>query len=68
MTKEAFGLIRMQTDNILLLADNEFMTKEEAELEKAKFISKPREKLTLENVLLFNSYILSQERQNMHLT
>ena len=68
MTKEAFRLIKMQTDDILLLADNKFATKEEAKLKEARFISKPREKLTPENVLLFNSYILSQEKQNMHLT
>ena len=62
MTKEAFRFIRMQTDDILLLADNKFITKKKAKLEKARIISKPREKLTLENALLFNSYILSQEK------
>ena len=68
ITKEAFRLVRIQTDDILLLADNKFATKKELELEKAKFISKPREKLTLENALLFNRYSLSQEKQDMHLT
>jgi N-glycosylase/DNA lyase len=45
-TKEAFRLVRIQTDDTLLLADNKFATKEEIKLKKAKFTSKPREKLT----------------------
>ena len=67
-TKDMFGLVRMQTDNILLLADDDFATKKEIELTKAKFVAKPKEKLSLDNVLLFNSCILSQEGQNMRLT
>ena len=68
ITKNMFRLVRMQTDNMLLLADNDFATKEEVELAKPKFIAKPKEKLTLENALSLNSYILSQEEQNMCLT
>ena len=59
ISKDMFRLVRMQTDNMLLLTDNDFITKEEVELTKAKFIAKPKKKLTLENLLLFNSCILS---------
>jgi hypothetical protein len=64
----SFGLVGMQTDDTLFLADDEFAAKEESELEKAKFLAKPREKLTPENALSFNGCILSQEGQNMLLT
>ena len=63
-----FRLVRMQTDDILLLADNDFATKKEIELTKAKFVAKLKEKLSPDNALLFNSYILSQEGQNIRFT
>jgi hypothetical protein len=55
----------MQTDDTLFIADDEFATKEDTELGKAKFMAKPKEKLMPENPLSFNSYILSQDDVNM---
>jgi hypothetical protein len=64
-TTGAFRLVGIQTDNTLFIADNEFATKEDTELGKAKFMAKPKEKLMPENPLSFNSYILSQDDVNM---
>ena len=63
-----FRLVRMQIDNTLLLADDDFATKKEIELTKAKFVAKLKEKLSPDNALLFNGCILSQEGQNIYLT
>jgi hypothetical protein len=49
----------MQTDNTLFIIDDEFATKEDTELGKAKFMAKPKEKLMPENPLSFNGCILS---------
>ncbi len=50
-----FGLVRLQTDDTLFLADLEFACNEEAELQKAKFLAKDREQLTTEQLIKFNS-------------
>jgi hypothetical protein len=41
-----FGVIGLQTDNTLLLADKTFAESEEMRLKEAKFLAKGREKLT----------------------
>jgi hypothetical protein len=51
----------MQTNNIIILVDNQFVELEESELEKTKFIAKPKEKITPIVLLLFNKCILSQK-------
>ncbi len=43
-----FGLVGLQTDDTLFLADLEFAYNEEAELQKAKFLAKDWEQLTTE--------------------
>ena len=56
--KEAFGLVGMQTDNILILASKEFLVLKNNKLSKAKFLIKPKEALAPETPLIFNRYIL----------
>src|ERR1700721_3447884 len=67
ITKGMVGAIRMQTDNTIILSDDKFAELEENKLKKAKLIAKPKEKLTSDTLLLFNSYILSLEGKNIHL-
>jgi hypothetical protein len=51
----------MQTDDTLILCDDEFGQLEENELREAKFTAKPKEKLTTDSPLIFNGCILSKE-------
>jgi hypothetical protein len=48
----------MQTDNILILALEEFLVLEDNKLSKAKFLIKPKEALAPETLLIFNRYLL----------
>jgi len=48
----------MQTDNILILALEEFSAIKDNELSKAKFLIKLKEALALETPLIFNGCIL----------
>lgn len=41
-----FGVVGLQTDDTLILADSEFMKREGVELQKANFLAKPIEELT----------------------
>ena len=41
-----FGVVGLQTDDTLFLADPEFANTEEVKLQKAKFLAKEREQLT----------------------
>ena len=50
-----FGLVRLQTDDTLFLADPEFARNEETKLQKAKFLAKDREQLTTQHLIKFNS-------------
>ena len=56
--KEAFGLVGIQTNNILILASEEFSVLEDDELSKAKLFIKFKEALVLKTPLIFNRYIL----------
>ena len=56
--KEVFGLIKMQTDNILILILKEFSVLEDNKFKKIKFFIKLKEALVLETPLIFNRYIL----------
>ena len=49
-----FGIIGLQTDDILFLADNIFATTEDTKLKEANFSAKEREKLTLTMLIKFN--------------
>jgi len=49
----------MQTNNIIILGDNQFLALKEDELVKANLIVKLKERLNLITLLLFNGCILS---------
>src|SRR5450432_3518124 len=68
-----FGIVGLQTDDTLFLANKDFAIVEQEELDKAKFIAKEREELTVNTPIKFNgglikllqdgSISLTQERQ-----
>jgi len=67
--KEPFGLVGLQTDDTLILANETFAQMEENELKKAKFTAKPREQLTQEHPLKFNGSMIALTNQgNITLT
>jgi hypothetical protein len=53
-----FGLVGLQTDDTLILASQEFADSEEDQLQKAGFLAKPREKLTIDTPLKFNGGLI----------
>jgi hypothetical protein len=55
--KNIFGIVSMQTDDTIILADERFSAREKEELKQAKYTTKPKEKLTVVNLLLFNNYV-----------
>jgi hypothetical protein len=65
--KAAFSVIKIQTDNTLILGLKEFNTIKEEKLTKAKFSVKPKELLFLETLLIFNGCILTQKKGNIEL-
>ena len=61
LLSKCFGIISMQTNNTLILYDTKFSQLEENKFYKAKFTTKPKEKLITNNLLLFNKCILIKE-------
>ena len=57
----------MQTDNTIILKNNQFSALKEDELVKVNLIVKPKEKLNLTILLLFNGYILSLNKDSIAL-
>ena len=53
-----FGIIAMQTDDILILGDDAFIELKYIKLEKAKLIAKPIESLARDTPIIFNRYKL----------
>ena len=49
-----FGIVNMQTNNIIILKNDQFLALKENELVKVNFIIKLKEKLNLIILLLFN--------------
>jgi hypothetical protein len=72
------GIVGLQTDDTLFLADKEFADNERKELHKAQFLAKEREELTTQIPIKFNgglirkfldgSISLTQERQCQNLS
>jgi hypothetical protein len=56
--KDIFGIVSIQTDNIIILVDKRFSAQEKEELKQAKYTTKPKEKLIAVNLLLFNNCVL----------
>jgi len=57
----------MQTNNIIILGDNQFLALKEDELVKANLMAKLKEKLSLIILLLFNGCILSLNKDSIAL-
>src|SRR6266567_3685640 len=66
-TGTLFGIIGMQTNNIIILGNNQFSTLKEDKLVKVNLIAKLKEKLNLIILLLFNRYILSLDKDSITL-
>jgi Reverse transcriptase (RNA-dependent DNA polymerase) len=66
-TENGFGVVGMQTDDTIILADERFSALEENELVNAKFTAKPKEKLTPDSPLIFNGCVLTQNGSVMSL-
>jgi hypothetical protein len=67
-TDNGFGIVGMQTDDTLLLADSTFAAWEQYEIEKAAIACKPREELTYEKPLKFNGGLILESAQGVMLT
>jgi hypothetical protein len=62
--KTVFSVVGIQTNNTLILKSKEFNTIKNKKLTKAKFSAKPKELLSLETLLIFNIYILTQKEED----
>jgi len=62
-----FGIVGMQTNNIIILGDDQFSALKEDKLVKANLIAKLKEKLSLTILLLFNGCILSLNEDSIAL-
>jgi len=62
------GIIGLQTDDTLFLADQTFADTEETELREAKFLAKPREQLTEQTPVKFNGGLITQKGSLIQLT
>jgi hypothetical protein len=56
--ENGFNIVRMQTDDIIILVNKSFLTLEKNELLNAKFIAKLKKKLTSDSPLIFNKCVL----------
>jgi len=62
-----FRIICIQTNNTIILGDNQFSALKEDELVKTNLIAKPKEKLNSTIPLLFNKCILSLNKDSIAL-
>ena len=65
---DRFGIVGLQTDDTLIVADDVFAIAEEEQLQQAKFLSKPREELSYDKPLKFNGGMISQVDDSIILT
>ncbi|KHJ35050.1 hypothetical protein EV44_g4253 [Erysiphe necator] len=54
-----FGIVGMQTDDTLIVANSEFSAKEQEKIEKAKFDTKAKQTLSSDMPLNFNGYTVA---------
>ena len=64
-SKDAFRVVGIQTDDTLILGDDNFTKLEQNELEKAKLSTKLVDILSYETLLIFNSSILRTESNDI---
>jgi hypothetical protein len=67
ITNSVFGVIGMQTNNIIILRNKCFLAREKQELNYANYITKPKKKLLVVILLLFNSCVFSLDGTNINL-
>jgi hypothetical protein len=60
-----FSIVKIQTNNTLILRLKEFNTIKDNKLTKAKFSAKPKKLLFLETLLIFNGCILTQKKRDV---
>ena len=65
--KKFFSIINIQINNILILIIKKFSKLKENKLKKIKFLTKPKKKLTIKTLLIFNNYILIQNSNYIEL-
>jgi hypothetical protein len=65
INKDIFGIVSIQTDDIIILADKRFLAREKEELKQAKYTAKPKKKLIVVNPLLFNSCVFLLQGDQM---
>jgi hypothetical protein len=65
IAENKFRLVRLQTDNNLIITNVVFLVFKKKKLKNIEFGTKLKEKLTIENFLNFNNYILSKEKQKV---
>ena len=63
-----FGVVGLQTDDTLFLADDVFAAAEQLELGKAGFLAKEREKLTSSTPIKFNGGHIKYQSGSILLT
>jgi hypothetical protein len=56
--ENGFGIVKMQINDIIILINEPFLILKENELLNAKFITKLKEKLIPDSLLIFNGCIL----------
>jgi len=66
-TGTLFRIISIQTNNTIILGDNQFLALKENKLVKVNLIVKLKERLNLIILLLFNRYILSLNKDSIAL-
>jgi hypothetical protein len=57
--KQKFEIVRMQINDILFLASEEFATQEDKELKKTELTVKPQNKLEADLKLMFNRCVVT---------
>jgi hypothetical protein len=62
-----FRIVGIQTNNIIILGDDQFSALKEDKLVKINLIVKPKEKLNLTTLLLFNGCIISLNKGSIAL-
>jgi hypothetical protein len=66
-TNSVFGVIDIQTNDIIIFGNKYFSAQEKYKLIQANYITKLKKKLLAVIPLLFNSYMLSLNKTNINL-
>jgi hypothetical protein len=63
-----FSLVGLQTDDTLIVASKDFANKEQSEINKAAFLIKEREVLTIDKLIKFNRGLIQLYNKSVSLT